>query len=159
MIFNLSSWWDHLGAIKAMPEKFINVQSCYSFVFLDHQLLFSPHNKEVPVEERNGVAHDEEEQQCEEEEYEIGEEEAEVADDEAMEEDAEGGEEMMGEEEEEETDEVTQGTVIGAWILPPVVLPFPPSLECFVLNAFSSIFPSFLECSVFYFPSASPHSL
>ncbi|KAM9358942.1 SH3 domain-binding glutamic acid-rich protein isoform 4-T4 [Symphorus nematophorus] len=67
---------------------------------------------EVPVEERNGVAHEEEEQEAYEEEEGEGGEEEEVADDEAMEGET-AGDEAPAEDEEaagEETDEVTEDT-------------------------------------------------
>ncbi|XP_062241438.1 SH3 domain-binding glutamic acid-rich protein isoform X11 [Platichthys flesus] len=74
-----------------------------------------PGSKEVPLEECNGDAHDEEEQAAEEEvEGEVAEEE--IADDEAMEEETEGDEAPADEEEEEqedaveETDEITEVT-------------------------------------------------
>lgn len=72
-----------------------------SFPVPDHQLLFSPPNKEVPVEERNGNAHDEEMEGegGEEEEEEVAE--GEAADDEAGE-GEEAGDEAPAEDEEEE---------------------------------------------------------
>ncbi|KAM9358940.1 SH3 domain-binding glutamic acid-rich protein isoform 2-T2 [Symphorus nematophorus] len=69
-------------------------------------------DSEVPVEERNGVAHEEEEQEAYEEEEGEGGEEEEVADDEAMEGET-AGDEAPAEDEEaagEETDEVTEDT-------------------------------------------------
>ena len=75
--------------------------------------MFSPYDKEVPLEERNGDAHDEEEQATGEEEGEVAE--GENADDEAMEEETEGDEAPADEEEAvEETDEVTEVTVIAS---------------------------------------------
>nr|XP_046246435.1 SH3 domain-binding glutamic acid-rich protein isoform X13 [Scatophagus argus] len=97
-------------------ETFFNAKednSVYEFLGLPPP----PGSKEVPVEERNGDAHGEEEQAqaADEEEGEGGEEdevaEGETADDEAMEENT-AGDEAPAEDEEavEETDEITEDT-------------------------------------------------
>lgn len=80
-------------------------------------VIFHLPNKEVPVEERNGHTHEEEEQ-AEEEEGEAGEEE--VAQGETEAEEREGDtvedEAPAEEEEEEETEEVTEDTVIAPYL-------------------------------------------
>lgn len=103
---------------------------------------FPPHDKEVPVEERNGDAHEETEQAADEEEGGgEGEEGEEVVEEEA----APAEEEEEEDQALEETDEVTDDTVNAARpesTAPPSI----PGMLC-LLRPF--VFPSFLECSVF----------
>lgn len=122
---------------------------------------FPPRGKEVPVEERNGDAHEEAEQAADEEEG--GGEGEEVVEEEA----APAEEEEEEDQAVEETDEVTDDTVNAARPEPPA----PPSIPGMLCLPRPFVFPSFLECSVFpspkrlrsvFFPSlltrpSSPH--
>lgn len=111
-----------------------------------------PHDKEVPVEERNGDAHDEAEQAADEEEGGgEGVEGEEVVEDEGAPAEAEEEQEEEDDQVVEETDEVTDDTVNAA--LPESTSP--PSVPGMLCLLRPSSSPSFPECSVFPLSFAS----